>query len=316
MVKAAKSPGKKVSKKKIHFLPPSSQYRFPLPLLIFISLSFFLLLIGVIIFMSQQSKETQYAFSPETTTQKINQYENEFIKKVRAESLTTLPHTSGYCLTVPILMYHHVQPLAEATKLGYAPLTVDKDVFERQLAYLIEQRYTTITLDSLVEALQNHKKIPERSIVLTFDDGYFDMYTYVFPLLKQYNLTGNFMISTGLLGNTDYMKWSQVKEMSNDSHVSLYNHTWSHNAVGQSDKERIDFELEMSTQDFVNNIGHMSTVFAYPYGSYSNLAIKELKAHGFTAAVTTEAGRLQCESTLMTLKRDHISNVPLSAYGL
>ena len=129
-------------------------------------------------------------------------------------------------------------------------------------------------------------------------------------------MSGNFMISTGLLENTDYMTWNQVKEMAENPLVSLYNHTWSHNGLGYSDKERIDFELDMSKQEFVNHLGHMSTVFAYPYGSYSDLAISELQSHGFTAAVTTEPGRIQCDSYLMLLKRDHVGNAPLWSYGL
>ncbi len=318
MARAKSLKRKTLSKKKIHFLPPSSSYRLPLPLLIVISLSFFLFLIGVLIFSSFQNSGTKYAFSPNHKTQEINSYESKIIKKAQAEGIavTATPVSAGYCLTVPILMYHHVQPLSEATKLGHAQLTVDRDIFEKQLQYLIDQTYTPITLDSLVKALREHTSVPDRSIVLTFDDGYIDMYTYVWPLLKKYNVIGNFMIPTGLLENKDYMTWKNVIEMSHDPHVSLYNHTWSHNALGQSDKERIDFELTMSTQDFVQHIGYMSTVFAYPYGSYSDQAIKELLSHGFTAAVTTEAGRVQCDSYLMKLKRDHVGNAPLSTYGL
>lgn len=313
----AKSSGKTTrSKKKVHILPPSSRYRLPFPILIIFSAVFFLCLIGIIVALSFQTI-TQFAFSAADKTKEINSYESQFITKANAEEIpTATPIPAGYCLSVPILMYHHVQPIAEATKLGHAPLTVDRDIFESQLAYLNDQKYTTITLDSLVKALQTHSSIPEKSIVLTFDDGYIDMYTYVFPLLKQYNIMGNFMIPTGLIENTDYMTWNQVKEISEDSHVSLYNHTWSHAALGQSTKEKIEFELTTSTQDFINHIGHMSNVFAYPYGSYSDMAIDALSSHGFTAAVTTEAGRVQCDSYLMKLKRDHVGNAQLSSYGL
>lgn len=314
----AKTKKAKVSaRKKVHFLPPSSPYRLPITLLIAISISFFMLLMGYIIYSAHPSSDTEYtARSTERSVRKEG-----FIEKVRAQDFlkpraTATPIPAGYCLTVPILMYHHVQPLAEAAKLGHEQLTVDRDVFESQLAYLHDRKYTTITLDSLVEAIKNHTTVPENSIVLTFDDGYRDMYTYVFPLLKQYNMNGSFMISTGLLENTDYMTWANVIEMSKDSHVTLYNHTWSHAALGQISKEKIDFELTTSTTDFVNQLGHMSTVMAYPYGSYSTDAISVLKSHGFTAAVTTEPGRVQCDTYLMTLKRDHVGNAPLSSYGL
>lgn len=321
MAKATKKRSNVLYKRKRHFLPPSSPYRLPLSLLTLLSLSFFILLIGIIMVLSLKSKVSRYAFSPEYTTRKINLSGDSIIKKASAEASSSAenvisPTPGAYCLDVPILMYHHVQPLAEAEKLGHAPLTVDRDIFEGQLAYLNEQHYTTITLDSLAKALQTHTSVPPRSIVLTFDDGYIDMYTYVFPLLKKYNIIGNFMISTGLLENTDYMTWDEVKEMSEDPHVFLYNHTWSHNELGKSDKERIDFELEMSKQEFIDHLGHMSNVMAYPYGSYNDLVIQELKAHGFTAAVTTEGGRLQCDSYLMKLKRDHAGNYPLSGYGL
>ena len=84
----------------------------------------------------------------------------------------------------PILMYHSVNPYV---KQG-SRLTVSVQTFERQMRFLKNRHYNVITLETLGDLIKNKKKIPAKTLAITFDDGYKDNYTYAFPILKKYNI--------------------------------------------------------------------------------------------------------------------------------
>jgi len=88
--------------------------------------------------------------------------------------------------------------------------------FESHLKYLKENGYQAITLDELLDFLATGKSLPEKPVVLTFDDGYADNYTNAFPLLQKYGMTGHFFIITDFVNEqrVEYMTWPQIEEMS------------------------------------------------------------------------------------------------------
>lgn len=220
-----------------------------------------------------------------------------------------------FCLNVPIFMYHHVQPMDIATSEGHGQLTVDSAVFDAHIAYLLSLGYTMISTKDVVNALQTHQQLPEKSIVISLDDGYKDNYDYAYQTLKKYNIKMDFMIPTGLIENPGYMTWNDLKEMSQNPLVNLYNHTWSHAALGAADRQTIIFEVTQAQKQFEERLGVTNSLVVYPYGSFSPLAIEVLKEQGFTAGLTTIQGTLQCKSTIMELQRTRIGNTSLSFYG-
>ncbi len=222
---------------------------------------------------------------------------------------------SGFCLYVPILIYHHTQPLDEAKVQGHASLTVDSGIFDSQMSYLVANGYHTISSDQVVNALINHQQLPAKSIVVTLDDGYDDAYNYAFQIAKKYNVSMDFMIPSGLINNPGYMSWGQLKEMAGNNLVHIYNHTWSHASLGAADRTKIEFEINTSQNELQSQLGKSINIFTYPYGSFSPLAIQILKEHGFIGGISTINGTMQCDSYVMTLHRTHIGNAPLSSYG-
>jgi peptidoglycan/xylan/chitin deacetylase (PgdA/CDA1 family) len=230
--------------------------------------------------------------------------------------LEPTPLPTDYCLTVPVLMYHHIEPLQIANDRGHGALTIDSDIFDQQMNYLVSAGYTTLSADQLVQAIITHEQLPEKSVVITLDDGYDDWYTYAFPIAQKYNVTLNLMISSGLINNKTYMTWDQLKEMSESPLIKIYNHTWSHTALGQVSKEKIESEIVTANNQLESNLGIKIDILTYPYGSYNDLAIATLKEHGFVAAFTTVEGTYHCESNLLTLSRVRVGNAPLSYYGL
>lgn len=226
---------------------------------------------------------------------------------------TQMPQTD-FCLNVPIFMYHHVQPMDIAVSEGHGQLTVDSETFDQHMAYLLSKGYTMVSVADIVHAVLSHQQLPEKSIAITVDDGYKDNYEYAYQIAKKYNIKMDFMIPTGLIGNPGYMTWEDLKEMSQNPLVTIYNHTWSHASLGAADRVKIENEVMTAQKQLEEKLGVKNTIFVYPYGSYSPLAIEILREKGFNAAVTTIQGTLQCESTIMELQRTRIGNTSLSFY--
>lgn len=274
----------------------------PFPLLITLATLFFLSLCFLfLVYPSNTIPRTEYAYHQAITL---------------TQPVSSVAPAQDFCQTVPVLLYHHIQPLGEAKKQGHASLTIDTTVFEQQARYIVDQGYLTLSAQELVTALLGKVEVPEKSIILTFDDGYADWYTYLYPLLKKYQIHANLMISSGLIGTPGYLTWEQLQEMEQSPFVTVYNHTWSHKALGDASKELIDLELTISQKEFEKYLGFTPSVFTYPYGSTSVASTARLKLHGFQGAFTTQHGRVHCLSSIMNLPREHIGNAPLSFYDL
>ncbi|MBI5044375.1 MAG: polysaccharide deacetylase family protein [Candidatus Levybacteria bacterium] len=233
------------------------------------------------------------------------------IKKVQADIAN-----EDYCITVPVILYHHVQPLYLSSEKQQDTLSVGVEYFDMHMNYLSSQGYVSLTADQLVHALLNREELPSKSIVVTFDDGYEDNYLYAYPILKKYNIKGNFMISTGLIGRKDYMSWDQLIEMSKNSLVKLYNHTVDHVDVGNATPEAIERQITSAQDTLAEETGSDSPIFTYPYGSSSTTTFSVLKKLGFAAAFSTKPGFTQCRSFILDLHRNHVGNLPLSSFGL
>jgi peptidoglycan/xylan/chitin deacetylase (PgdA/CDA1 family) len=220
-----------------------------------------------------------------------------------------------FCLNVPIFMYHHTQPMNIAVSEGHGQLTVDSNTFDAHMSHLLSKGYTMVSTAEIVDAVLSHRQLPEKSIAITIDDGYKDNYEYAYQTAKKYNIKMDFMIPTGLIGNPGYMTWDDLKDMSQNPLVTIYNHTWSHTSMGAVDRVTIESEVTTAQKQLEENLGIKNPIFVYPYGSYSPLAIEVLREKGFIAAVTTIQGTLQCKSTIMEMQRTRIGNTHLNFYG-
>lgn len=220
----------------------------------------------------------------------------------------------GYCLNVPVLFYHHVQPQSQAIDKGQIAMSVDNGMFDHQMEYLKNSGYTPITVKQLIDALITHFPLPPKSIAVTLDDGYKDVYDYAFPVFKKYNMTANLMIATGLLGGANYMSWDNLKDMHNSGLIYVTDHTWSHYAVNNGSEEKIKYEIEIAKRQLEDNLGQIVDIFTYPYGSFNNTSVNILKQDGFVGAFSTIPGNWQCDSFIMTLHRKRIGNSSMAYY--
>ena len=222
----------------------------------------------------------------------------------------------GYCLNVPVLMYHHIQPEGTAKQLGQTALTVDNGVFDQQMQYLAQNGYTTFFANDFINALISHTQLPAKSVVITIDDGYEDNYIYALPVLQKYGLKANIMLATGLMGNSNMLSWDEVKSLKNSGLIYFTNHTWSHYPISKGPQAKIEYEIDTAKAEIEQNTGQMVNVFTYPYGSFNNNAIATLQKKGYIGAFSEIPGTYQCDSFLETLHRTRIGNGSLSSYGI
>lgn len=216
---------------------------------------------------------------------------------------------------LPVLMYHYVRTVTDPRdRLGYN-LSVTPQDFERQMRYLAEHGFTTVTPDDLTAAFLGRRTLPEKSLLLTFDDGYADFYEQAFPIFKKYNLKATLFVVTSFVGDAGhrYVTWEQIREMDRSGLVTIASHTLTHADVTKSKKASVEIaESKKILEDFV---GHPVTVFAYPYGASNNAAAVLVQRAGYTLAFTTQGGTTLSYQKRLTLPRVRISGgLSLAAY--
>lgn len=220
----------------------------------------------------------------------------------------------GPCTYLPTFMYHHIEDLTEAKKLGRAGLAVSPANFDQQMQYLTSHGYQTPEVTQLISFFSDNTPIAKKSVLLTFDDGYDDFYTIAYPILKKYNLRSILFLPTGLVGNPGYLSWSQIQEMNSSGMVLFANHTWSHKSMNAS-KTEVDMEIQTADRELSDHGLGNPKIFAYPYGTVSTEAQKELQTLQYRVAFTTHNGSTLCKKQALTLPRVRIGNAPLASYG-
>lgn len=211
-------------------------------------------------------------------------------------------------IVVPIMMYHEVKPF-KTRKDVITPYEMESD-----LKYLKENGYTTITMTNLVDYAVGKGELPEKPIVLSFDDGYLNNYIYVLPLLKKYDAK----IVLSIIGkNTDdftripdknldysHVTWGQINEMVETGRVEIQNHTYNLHLITrkrygcQKNKGESEEHYEQVLTEDIGGLqkeitaatGSTPNTFTYPYGQVSPESYPVIKRLGFKASLTCDYG--------------------------
>ena len=221
----------------------------------------------------------------------------------------------GPCVNIPTLMYHHVEDMNKAKNEGHANLSVAPDVFRNHLTYLRSKGYVTTFPNSVIDFFDKGVKPNPKSVLLTFDDGYDDFYTNVFPLLKEFGVKAVLFLPTGLTNNPGYLTWNQVTEMHASGLVFVANHTWSHKSMDSGTTAALE-EIKKADQQLFDHAMNNPKVFAFPYGTTSGYSVSDLSKLGYQAGFTTKHGRVLCKKQRLILPRIRIGNAPLASFGL
>ena len=202
---------------------------------------------------------------------------------------------------IPVLYYHSVNKNADNE------VTITPDALEKQLNYIHDNNYVTITIKELYEHLKNAAPIPEKSILITFDDGYMNNYTEAFPMLKKLNMKATIFCVGNSLDGSYYLSEDALKEMS-DYGIDIQCHTVNHVHLDTLSYEEQLSELRHSKEIIEKITGKEVLSVAYPFGDYNSESIKAAKEAGYKLAFTTHLGLSDRNDDIYALDRIYISS--------
>ncbi len=194
---------------------------------------------------------------------------------------------------IQILMYHRVINDGDH-------YSVEIKEFEKQMKYLHDSGFTPIFL-SEIDNYNDYKK----PIVITFDDGWKDVYDNAYPILKKYNFKFNIFLITSLLNKDLYMTDDIVKELSKSDLVEIGSHTVSHNYLSSLSIDSQKEELSDSKNIIEELIGKNINTCAYPYGDYNDDTIEVVKDY-YDYCVTTNRAFNSKDTNKLILNRYNI----------
>ena len=186
---------------------------------------------------------------------------------------------------VPVLCYHSIN--SDSSKKN--SIIMPKEKFREQLKTIKDSGYTTLTMNQLNDYLFNNKPIPEKSVVITFDDGYRDNYTNVFPILKEFNMKATIFVISSYLNRDLYLTSEEIKEMS-DYGIDIESHTVSHVKLSTLSYEDQLKELKNSKETIENITDKPVISIAYPEGKFNKDTKKATLEAGYSMGFTIERG--------------------------
>lgn len=227
---------------------------------------------------------------------------------------------------LPIIMYHSILK----DKNLQNDYTISPALFEKDLKYLTSNGYTTVTVEDLINYVYHGKDLPDKSIMLTFDDGYYNNYYYAFPLLKKYkckavispiaSMTEKFTQTQDISVTYGHISDDNIREMVNSGYVEIQNHSYDMHTLtprkGVSKKKgesQDDYKNAVTSditkaQNYLENVtGKKPSCFVYPFGAKSDGTEEIVRELGFVCTMT-------CTEEPNVITRDKESLFELSRY--
>ena len=214
---------------------------------------------------------------------------------------------------IPVIMYHHFDDISNEGAV------VTKENFRKQIKYLKDNGYNTITIKDLIDAKQNKVELPDKPILITSDDGYLSNYEFMYPILKENKMKATIHVIGENIDNAQEniengkgipkFNWEQAREMYESGVIDLQSHTYdSHykaetikgekgvfsnpltNETIKDYKNRIDIDIKKSIEGFEKNLGYRPIALAYPFGEFSEVSEEVMKENGIKVTFTVKSG--------------------------
>lgn len=211
---------------------------------------------------------------------------------------------------LPILTYHHVNPVPDDM------VTVTPEHFERQLAFLSRKGYRTVFADEIGPWMAGNTALEQRTVALTFDDGYRDNLQFAFPLLKKYRMKATIFLVTGWAAlpgagrrkarvlshqecrnRTDRGKgadvslnWDEARRLEASGLIRFESHSHRHRKGLFADPHALEEDLRLSQESLERYLGKKSRCLCWPGGRYNDHSLEVARRLGFESCCTTERG--------------------------
>ena len=198
--------------------------------------------------------------------------------------------TKNANVKIPILLYHDfVTTVPDSDPDNFNYINTPQS-YEENIKVLIEDGYKFISFQELHDANNGKIELPEKPILVTFDDGYYSNYEYIFSILKKYNVKASIFVVTDKIGKEidgkKYLSWEQCKEMQDSGLVEIFSHSKKHVFYDKLPVRMIRDDVIESYKIIEENLGRKNLkVFAYPYGAYTKETVWTLKLNGIDMQV-------------------------------
>jgi len=210
--------------------------------------------------------------------------------------------------TIPILCYHRFGA-------GGSKMVISPTRFASQLDWLARNGYQVVRLSALTDFLAGQRPLPQRSVVITIDDGYESVHRHAFPLLRQHGFPATLFVYSDFIGAGDALRWPQLQEMLSSGLIDVQSHSKTHRnlidrAIGETDERyRANLDAEMAVpRDTLQRRLENTKVrhLAYPYGDANAVVIESATRHGYELGLTVVPGANPFYSHPMLLRRTMI----------
>lgn len=227
-------------------------------------------------------------------------------EKIIAEEMKNIK----YAKEIPVLAYHHILRDEENLHPQNGSI-ISLDLFEEHMKYIHDEGYKTITLRELELFLKGELKLPQRSLLITFDDGYKSNIVYAYPILKKYNLKATLFIISGYTTeetvefNPQILQYASWEELAASTDVFEYGgHTHNFHRMDNGQSYLITKPIEAVKEDLRKNLEIIKgPYFAYPYGHYNDETLEALTELGYKLAFTVDEGNAKPGEHTLKIKR-------------
>lgn len=206
--------------------------------------------------------------------------------------------------TVHVLCYHN---LVAADAKSYDTTIAD---FVEQLQALRAAGYQSISCAQLADYLANVKDIPDKSVIISFDDGRLSVLKAAAPTLDKYGFKATIFLITGAVGGSGSLSWADVKQLAGMGY-EIGSHTVSHQNLTKvppglsvaEHQRKVRQELDASALAIERYTGQAPVALAYPYGNYDNFTMRAARDAGYRVAFSIDPGAIDNQSDAWTLPR-------------
>ena len=201
----------------------------------------------------------------------------------------------------PILLYHHVANLKSPNLYNVNP-----DNFRKQMVTLKSLGYSAIPVSLLVQVIKEGGDLPPRPVVITFDDGYEDVYENAYPILKELGFSANLYLIAKYLDQPGYLTKDQILEMQNAG-WEFGSHSLTHSHLKTLSSGSLVNEVDHSRQVLIDELQLPITTFAYPYGERNDFVVQIVQQQ-YQAAQGLGESNEHSSDTLFFLSRREVGS--------
>ena len=213
---------------------------------------------------------------------------------------------------VPILLYHNITSDDSTGDLA----NISAKDFENHMKAIVNAGYDVIKLSDYIAYVRGEKTLPDKPLVITFDDGYLSNYEIAYPILKRLQIPATIFVVTGTVGervedgkvNNSHFSWVQALEMQQSGLIDIESHTLSHVDLSKMSKSDIQKELRMSKFMIEKYLGKTCEVIAFPYGGYDEKLVPLAELAGYRVEVLVD-DRLSSDPSYANVKWDGLHSI-------